>query len=72
MPPLPILTADQLIKILERHGFERKRQDGSHIRMKHPDGRATTVPKHGKRDIRKGLLKSIMRDAGLDVEDLTK
>jgi predicted RNA binding protein YcfA (HicA-like mRNA interferase family) len=36
----------------------------------HPDGRRTTVPIHGKRDLGKGLPRRIMRDAELTVNDL--
>ncbi len=38
--------------------------------MIHPDGRRTTVPIHGKRDLGKGILHQIMKDAGLSNEDL--
>ncbi|MEK6604498.1 MAG: type II toxin-antitoxin system HicA family toxin, partial [Nitrospirota bacterium] len=39
--------------------------------LKHADGRRTTVPVHKGRDLGKGLLRQIMRDANLTVEDLT-
>ena len=69
-PRLPALTARQLIAILNKHGFVLDRQSGSHAVYIHPDGRRTTVPIHGKRDLGKGLLRQIMKDAGLDVGDL--
>lgn len=68
---LPMLSAREIIRILERHRFVQVRQSGSHAIFRHPDGRATTVPIHGKRDIGRGLLRQIMRDANLTVEDLT-
>ncbi|MCR4405147.1 MAG: type II toxin-antitoxin system HicA family toxin [Candidatus Acetothermia bacterium] len=40
------LTASELVKILERDGFKRKRQRGSHHRYIHPDGRRVTVTFH--------------------------
>ncbi len=55
--------------VLERQGFERVRQKGSHVRMKHPNGRATVIPQHGKRPLKRGLLRSIIRQTGLSVED---
>lgn len=69
-PRLPQLTARQVIAILERRGFVRVRQSGSHAIFHHPDGRRTTVPVHGKRDLGRGLLRQIMRDADLTFEDI--
>ena len=68
MPRLPTVTAAQLIRALERTGFEVLRQTGSHVRMRHPDGRVVTVPVHSGRDIGRGLLRKILRDAELTRE----
>lgn len=68
---LPMLSAREIIKVLELHGFILARQSGSHAIYRHPDGRGTTVPIHGKRDIGRGLLRQIMRDANLSAEDLS-
>ena len=70
-PRLPALTAQKLLAILRKHGFVQVRQGGSHIVLEHPDGRHTTVPLHKGRDLGRGLLRQIMRDANLTVEDLT-
>jgi predicted RNA binding protein YcfA (HicA-like mRNA interferase family) len=67
---LPALTARQILAILQRHGFVRTRQSGSHVVLRHPDGRRTTVPMHAGRDLGRGLLRRIMQDANLTVEDL--
>ena len=69
-PKLPVLTARELIAILNKHGFVVDRQSGSHAVLVHEDGRRTTVPVHGKRDIGRGLLRQIMRDADLSTDDL--
>lgn len=69
---LPVLTADQVPTILRRHGFTPVRQSESHIVLRHPDGRRATAPMHQGRDLGKGLLRQIMRDAGLGVSDLTR
>ena len=69
-PRLPTLSSRQLIRILEKHGFARVRQSGSHAIFRHNDGRRTTVPIHSQRDLGRGLLRQIMRDANLSVEDL--
>ncbi len=70
-PKLPARTASQLLVILKRHNFVAVRQNGSHIILEHPDGTHVTVPVHQGRDIGKGLLRQIMRDANLTVDDLT-
>lgn len=64
---LPVVSGKQAIAVLEHHGFEVTRQRGSHVRMRHPDGRRTTVPLHKELD--RGTFKAIIRDAGLEVED---
>ena len=70
-PRLPALTGQQIIAVLRRQGFDVVRQSGSHVILKHGDGRRTTVPLHAGRDLGRGLLRQIMRDAKLTVEDLT-
>jgi len=68
MAKLPMLKANKLIRALEREGFQIIRQRGSHVRMKHPDGRIVTVPVHPGQDIGRGLLRKILRDAELTRE----
>ena len=69
---LPSFTSRQVISILKRRGFALDRQSGSHAVFIHPDGRRTTVPIHGKRDLGKGLLHQIMRDADLTLDAMMK
>ena len=70
MSKLPTLKGEELVRILERMGFERVRQKGSHIRLRHPDGRLTTVPVHKGQDIPKGLLRRIIReDLGISLDE---
>jgi len=71
MGKLPILTPSQLIRTLESAGFAIIRQKGSHVRMKHPDGRVTTVPVHAGKTIGRGLLRKILRDTELTPDNLT-
>lgn len=59
---LPLLTAKELIKILKGFGFEPIRQRGSHVYLKHTDGRCTVVPVHSGREIGRGLLKRILNE----------
>jgi predicted RNA binding protein YcfA (HicA-like mRNA interferase family) len=65
------ISGKDLIRILERMGFEVVRINGSHHRLKHSDGRVTTVPVHGNENIPKGLLSKIIRiDIELDWDQL--
>ncbi|MFH1011495.1 MAG: type II toxin-antitoxin system HicA family toxin [bacterium] len=70
-PKLPIITPKQLVWALERSGFVIHRQKGSHVFLYHPEvpGKIVAVPYHN-RDLKKGTLKGILRQAGMDVETL--
>jgi predicted RNA binding protein YcfA (HicA-like mRNA interferase family) len=65
----PVLKPREVMRILEQLGFEIARQRGSHIQYRHLDGRSTTVPFHGGRDISPILLRQIAKDIGLTVEE---
>jgi predicted RNA binding protein YcfA (HicA-like mRNA interferase family) len=70
---LPILKPEELIRALEKLGYSCTRKSkGSHFRYKHPDGRKTTVPVHKGKDISRGLLRKILRDVDISVEELEK
>jgi len=68
MPQLPILSGTEVVKALERGGYKVVRQRGSHMRMVNPIRPLwpVTVPRH--RTIGRGLLRKIIQDAGLSVE----
>lgn len=70
MPKLPSITADKIIKALKKIGFEEVRQKGSHLRLKHPDNRVVTIPVHTGKILGKGLLKKILRDVDLSIDEL--
>jgi predicted RNA binding protein YcfA (HicA-like mRNA interferase family) len=73
MASLPVISGKNLIKIIEKLGFEVVRIKGSHYRLKHSDGRLTTVPVHGNDDIPKGLLHKIIReDLQISLQDFEK
>ena len=67
--PLP---ARKIIKVLEKIGFKPVRQRGSHVILKHADGRVTVVPIHKGEQIGRGLLSKIIKDAGLTKEEFLK
>jgi predicted RNA binding protein YcfA (HicA-like mRNA interferase family) len=65
-----VFTGKDLIKIIERLGFKLIRINGSHHRLKHQDGRVTTIPVHKNDDIPTGLLRKIIReDLQISMED---
>lgn len=72
MPKLPCLTARQIIAVLEKVGFVLVRQSGSHRIFKNSAGKRATVPFHASETLHPKVLKSILRDADLTVEDLEK
>lgn len=69
LKPLP---PTKVIKILEKMGFQKIRQKGSHIFMRHLDGRTTLVPVHKGEDIGRGLLRKIIRDVKVKREEFLK
>jgi predicted RNA binding protein YcfA (HicA-like mRNA interferase family) len=72
MSTLPAVTAQRLIKVLGKLGFEVVRKKGSHHFLRHPDGRCTVVPVHRGETIGKGLLAQIIRDCETTIEELKK
>ena len=72
MTPRLRVKGKDLLSALDRAGFEVTRTKGSHRFLRHPDGRATTVPMHGGEIIGPGLLSKILRDTKLSRDDLEK
>ena len=64
-----MLKSEEVLAALSKAGFQRVRQVGSHILLKHTDGRAVTVPWHGQTDIGRGLLRKILRDVEMSLEE---
>ena len=70
MSKLPQLTAVELIKVLTKIGFSVLRQEGSHVFLRHSDGRTTVVPNHPGRKLDRGLLlKIIKKDVQMSREE---
>ena len=61
MPRLIPISGKEMCRLLEKSGFEKVHQVGSHARHIHPDGRKTVVPAHGNEDLGIGLIKEILR-----------
>ena len=63
----------KLVAKLQKMGFELIRVRGSHHRMKHQDGRITTIPVHGNKDLPKGLMRKIIQeDLKMSIDDFQK
>ncbi len=69
MPRPPVLKPRKVAAVLQRLGFIEVRRRGSHRQYRHADGRGTTVPFHPSRDIAPLLLRRIVKDIGLTVEE---
>ena len=61
-----------MIKALSSVGFEVVRKHGSHVVLKHPDGRITVVPVHVREDIGAGLLLKIVKDAKMERDEFLR
>jgi len=61
-----------LIRVLEKLGFLKFHQVGSHAQFKHKDGRRITVPIHYRRDVDKKMLRGIINDLDITVEEFIK
>ncbi|MBM2831830.1 MAG: YcfA family protein [Dehalococcoidia bacterium] len=72
MPKLRSAKPHEVKRVLEGLGFTCIRQSGSHAVYHHADGRWTTVPIHEGRDLGKGLLRKILKDAKIDVSVFEK
>ena len=69
MVHLPAISPTKLVKILLKYGFVERMGHGSHRIYAHSDGRRTTIAFHS-REIPRGTLRAILKQAGLDVGDL--
>ena len=70
-----VVSGKEAVKILLRRGFEIKRQKGSHVHLDKTVGGKTfhvTVPVYGNQDLNPFVLRSIIRQSGLNPEDFSK
>ena len=65
---LPRITAAEAIRALEKAGFSLARQSGSHKIYKNEEGKRATVPYHSGKILHPKVLRSILSDADLSVE----
>lgn len=67
---LPLLSGRQVLAALARLGFVEVHRKGSHVKMKHDDGRLIVFPLHDEVD--RYTLKGALRDAGIEIEDFLR
>ena len=72
MSRLPVLDYKTLDRVLRSLGFTPVRQKGSHVFYRHADGRTTTAPNHGGRDLARPLLREILKDIELTPDGLQR
>ncbi|HID28209.1 MAG TPA: addiction module toxin, HicA family [Methanosarcinales archaeon] len=70
MPKLPSLTPQKIIKVLEKKGFVLDRIKGSHHIYYHPEMKRRVVVLLHKRDLPKGTLLEILKQAGISKKEL--
>ena len=67
---MPFKSKD-VLRRLQRAGFEVQRQSGSHVVLRHRDGRQTYVPMH-TRELPTGTFRAILKQAGLEEDDFRR
>jgi predicted RNA binding protein YcfA (HicA-like mRNA interferase family) len=66
-PRLPVVSGKQTIRVLRKIGFAEVSQKGSHVKLRNDKGRTVIVPLH--RELARGTLASILRQAGVSIEE---
>jgi len=71
MPKLPIISGMEAMKAFSKAGWIPHRQVGSHVVLRKEGSKVTlSVPKH--RELKPGLLRNLIKVAGLSVEEFEK
>ncbi len=69
---LPRVTPNEMIKIVEKLGFRFSRQSGSHKIYKNDEGKRVTIAYHSGKILHPKIVKSILVDAGISVDEFKK
>ena len=67
---LPSVSGRDVVRALSKAGFVQVSQKGSHVKLRHPDGRVVIVPDHS--ELKHGTLRSILRQARLSVGEFVE
>jgi predicted RNA binding protein YcfA (HicA-like mRNA interferase family) len=65
---LPVISGKEMTRALRHVGFDQVGQHGSHLQLRHPDGRVAIVPLH--KTLAAGTLRSVLRQSRLTVDEL--
>ena len=69
-PSLPIVSGREVVRALAKVGFVEVSQRGSHLKLRNEMNRTVIVPLH--RELARGTLRSILRQADLTVDAFTE
>lgn len=72
MTRLPVVDFKTMEEVILRLGFQPVRQKGSHVFYRHSDGRTTTLPHHPGRDLSRHLIREILREIEISVEEFNE
>ena len=70
MAKLPSLTPTDVIRILEKNGFVLDHSSGSHRVFYNPESKKRVVVLFHRKDLPKGTLLTILKQAGISRDDL--
>lgn len=72
MAKLPVISGQEAVRAFAKRGYLLDHQTGSHLILRHKDPpyRRLTIPNH--KELAKGTLRGIIRDAGLTVEEFVE
>lgn len=69
-PALPVVSGKDTIRALEKYGYSRVSQKGSHVKLRNDEGRTVIVPLH--RELARGTLASILRQSDLSADEFIR
>jgi len=72
MSKLPMVDFKVMDKVLRHLGFTAVRQKGSHVFYRHTDGRTTTLPNHGGRDLARPLMRETLREISISPDEFVE
>ena len=72
MSKLPMVNFKTMDRLLRHLGFVAVRQKESHVFYRHADGRTTTLPSHGNRDLARPLMREILREISISPDEFVE
>lgn len=69
-PALPVVSGKDTIRALEKYGYSRVSQKGSHVKLRNDEGRTVIVPLH--RELARGTLASILLQSDLSADEFIR